>query len=94
MLIPFEDFAVVPARVLALHTLDLVGGTQMGAAFREIREKNLARLALRALEQDVPFAGNESAHLKNSPRDVGESILYATSRTQQYIFRRKPLQKT
>jgi len=58
MLIPFQDFAVVPARVFALHALDLVGGPQMGAAFRKIREKDLARLAVRSLEQDVPFAGD------------------------------------
>lgn len=58
MLIPLEDFAVVLARVVALHALDLVSGTQMSAALREIREKDLARLAIRALEQDVPFTGD------------------------------------
>lgn len=51
MLIPFEDFAVVPARVIALRALDFVSGMQMGPAFREIREKDLARLAIRAVEQ-------------------------------------------
>ena len=65
MLIPFKDVAVVPARVIALYTLDLVSGPQLGAAFREIREKDLARLAIRALEQDVPFTGNQSAHLSH-----------------------------
>src|SRR5687767_12452798 len=75
MLIPFEDFAVVLARVIALHALDLVSGTQLGAAFRQIREKDLARLALGALEQDVPFTGNKCAHFLIH-LGTGSSILY------------------
>ena len=62
MLIPFQDFAVVTAHVFALHALDFIDRAELGATFRKIRKKDLSCLAFRARKQDVPFAGNESAH--------------------------------
>jgi hypothetical protein len=85
MLIPFEDLAVVPARVIALRTLDLVSGTQMGAAFREIREKDLARLAIRALKQDVPFTGDKCAHL-SSPQGMWAESFYTSGQDRGNTF--------
>lgn len=62
MLITLERFAFVLVEVTALYALDFIRCAQIGPAFREIRKQDLASLALRTSEENVPFSGNQSSH--------------------------------
>ena len=78
MLVPFDVVAVVRAFVKATRTFDDVGGFDLCLASREVRKKNLFRVAVLASETKIPLSGGKLTHsldprLPNGREEQGQS---------------------